>query len=61
MQKIAVEKTRLSIPLLAGFDVLHGHRTIFPIPLAEAASSNLACGKRAPARRRSRQPPTASV
>jgi len=38
MQKIAVEKTRLSIPLLAGFDVLHGHRTIFPIPLAEAAS-----------------------
>ena len=37
MQKIAVEKTRLSIPLLAGFDVLHGHKTIFPIPLAEAA------------------------
>lgn len=38
MQKIAVEKTRLGIPLLIGFDVLHGHRTIFPIPLAEAAS-----------------------
>ena len=38
MQKIAVEKTRLGIPLLAGFDVLHGHKTIFPIPLAEAAS-----------------------
>jgi beta-glucosidase len=38
MQKIAMEKTRLGIPLLAGFDVLHGHRTIFPIPLAEAAS-----------------------
>ena len=38
MQKIAVEKTRLGIPLLIGFDVLHGHKTIFPIPLAEAAS-----------------------
>ena len=37
IQKIAVEKTRLGIPLLVGFDVLHGHRTIFPIPLAEAA------------------------
>ncbi|HUB65548.1 MAG TPA: glycoside hydrolase family 3 N-terminal domain-containing protein [Methylocella sp.] len=38
MQKIAVETTRLGIPLLFGFDVVHGHRTIFPIPLAEAAS-----------------------
>jgi beta-glucosidase len=38
MQKIAVEETRLGIPLLTGFDVLHGHKTIFPIPLAEAAS-----------------------
>jgi beta-glucosidase len=38
MQKIAVEETRLGIPLLVGFDDLHGHRTIFPIPLAEAAS-----------------------
>ncbi|MGI8570210.1 MAG: glycoside hydrolase family 3 N-terminal domain-containing protein [Methylocella sp.] len=38
VQKIAVENTRLGIPLLIGFDVLHGHRTIFPIPLAEAAS-----------------------
>lgn len=38
MQKIAVEETRLGIPLLIGFDVLHGHKTIFPIPLAEAAS-----------------------
>jgi beta-glucosidase len=36
MQKIAVEETRLHIPLLLGFDALHGHRTIFPIPLAEA-------------------------
>jgi beta-glucosidase len=38
VQKIAVEETRLGIPLLMGFDVLHGHRTIFPIPLAEAAA-----------------------
>ncbi|MGH6795158.1 MAG: glycoside hydrolase family 3 protein, partial [Methylocella sp.] len=38
VQKIAVEKTRLGIPLLIGLDVLHGHRTIFPIPLSEAAS-----------------------
>jgi beta-glucosidase len=38
VQKLAVEETRLGIPLLTGFDVLHGHKTIFPIPLAEAAS-----------------------
>jgi beta-glucosidase len=41
LQKIAVEQTRLHIPLLFGFDVIHGHRTIFPIPLGEAASWNL--------------------
>jgi beta-glucosidase len=38
LQKVAVEQTRLGIPLLFGFDVIHGHRTIFPIPLAEACS-----------------------
>ncbi len=38
MQQAAVEKTRLGIPLLIGFDVLHGHKTVFPIPLAEASS-----------------------
>ncbi len=37
MQKIAVEESRLGIPLLIGLDVIHGHRTLFPIPLAEAA------------------------
>lgn len=37
-QRVAVEETRLGIPLLLGFDVIHGHRTIFPIPLGEAAS-----------------------
>jgi len=37
LQKIAMEQTRLGIPLLIANDVLHGHKTIFPIPLAEAA------------------------
>ncbi len=36
IQKIAVEESRLHIPLLLGYDVIHGHRTVFPIPLAEA-------------------------
>lgn len=40
-QKIAVEKSRLGIPLLIGFDVIHGYKTISPIPLAEAASWDL--------------------
>ncbi|PKB15514.1 beta-glucosidase BglX [Flavobacterium sp. 5] len=38
LQKIAVEQTRLGIPLLFGFDVIHGYKTISPIPLAESAS-----------------------
>ena len=37
-QKIAVENSRLKIPLLFGFDVIHGFRTIFPVPLAMASS-----------------------
>ena len=37
-QHLAVEKSRLHIPLLFGQDVIHGHRTTFPIPLALAAS-----------------------
>lgn len=37
-QRIAVEKSRLRIPLLYGADVIHGFRTVFPIPLGEAAS-----------------------
>ncbi len=42
LQKMAVENTRLGIPLLLGYDVIHGFRTIFPIPLGEAASWDLA-------------------
>src|SRR5437763_3376094 len=38
LQRIAVEESRLKIPLLFGFDVIHGYRTIFPVPLAEASS-----------------------
>lgn len=41
LQKIAVEETRLGIPLLFGFDVIHGYKTISPIPLAESASWDL--------------------
>ena len=41
LQEIAVKETRLGIPLLFGYDVIHGHRTIFPMPLAEASSWDL--------------------
>lgn len=41
VQKIAVEKTRLGIPLIIGFDVIHGYKTLSPIPLAESASWDL--------------------
>ena len=37
-QRVALEETRLKIPLYFGVDVLHGHRTIYPIPLAEACA-----------------------
>jgi beta-glucosidase len=46
LQRVAVEETRLGIPLLFGFDVIHGHRTIFPIPLGEAASWDMAVAER---------------
>lgn len=39
-QRIAVEESRLGIPLLFAHDVIHGFRTIFPIPVAEAAAWN---------------------
>jgi len=41
LQKIAVEETRLGIPLIFGLDVVHGFRTIFPVPLAQACSWDL--------------------
>ena len=38
LQHLAIEKTRLHIPILFGFDVIHGYRTVFPVPLAMASS-----------------------
>ena len=38
LQKIAVEESRLGIPLIIGFDVIHGFRSVFPIAIAEACS-----------------------
>ena len=38
LQKIAVEESRLGIPLIIGFDVIHGFRTVYPIAIAEAGS-----------------------
>jgi len=42
MQRIAVEESRLHVPLLFAQDVIHGWRTVFPVPLAEAASFDTA-------------------
>jgi beta-glucosidase len=38
LQRVAVEQSRLKIPLIFSFDVIHGYRTVFPIPLGEASS-----------------------
>jgi len=42
LQRIATQESRLKIPLLFGHDIIHGFRTIYPIPLAEAASFDTA-------------------
>jgi beta-glucosidase len=47
LQRVAVEQSRLKIPLILGFDVIHGYRTIFPVPLGEAASWDPAAVERA--------------
>lgn len=49
LQKVAVEETRLKIPLIFGYDVIHGFRTIFPVPLGNAASWDPAGVERAQA------------
>lgn len=41
LQQIAVEETRIGIPILFGYDVIHGYKTIFPMPMAEACSWDL--------------------
>jgi len=47
LQKIAVEQSRLKIPILFAFDVIHGYRTIFPVPLGMASSWDPAAAERA--------------
>ncbi|MGH7474886.1 MAG: glycoside hydrolase family 3 N-terminal domain-containing protein [Longimicrobiales bacterium] len=47
LQRIAVEESRLGVPLLFAHDVIHGFRTIFPVPLAESASFDTAAVERA--------------
>jgi beta-glucosidase len=46
LQHVAMDESRLKIPVLFGFDVIHGYRTIFPIPLAEASSWDPALAER---------------
>src|ERR1700720_4451292 len=46
LQRVAMEESRLKIPLLFGFDVIHGYRTIFPTPMAEASSWDPALAER---------------
>lgn len=41
MQKLVMDNSRMKIPLIFGFDVIHGYKTIFPIPLGESASWDL--------------------
>lgn len=47
LQRVAVEESRLKIPLIFGRDVIHGYRTVFPIPLGQAASWNPALVEKA--------------
>jgi len=46
LQHVAVDESRLKIPLLFGFDVIHGYRTIFPVPLGEASSWDTGAAER---------------
>jgi beta-glucosidase len=46
LQRIAVNESRLKIPMLFAFDVIHGYRTIFPVPLGEVASWDTAAVER---------------
>ncbi|WP_087019601.1 beta-glucosidase BglX [Thaumasiovibrio subtropicus] len=45
LQKLAVEETRLGIPLIVGHDIIHGHKTIFPQSIGEAATWDLEAAK----------------
>ena len=52
LQREAVENTRLGIPILIGLDVIHGQRTIAPVPLGQAASFDPEHGRAARPHRR---------
>lgn len=45
-QKMVMENSRLKIPLMFGYDVIHGYKTIFPVPLGETASWDMAAAER---------------
>src|SRR5258708_14843028 len=49
LQRVAMEESRLKVPLVFGFDVIHGYRTIFPVPLGEASSWDPAVAERSAA------------
>jgi beta-glucosidase len=49
LQRVAMTESRLKIPVLFGFDVIHGYRTIFPIPLGEASSFDPSLAERSAA------------
>ena len=49
LQRVAMTESRLKIPVLFGFDAIHGYRTIFPIPLGEASSWDPALAERSAA------------
>jgi beta-glucosidase len=49
LQRVAMNESRLKIPMLFAFDVIHGYRTIFPVPLGEASSWDRAAAERAAA------------
>lgn len=59
LQRIAVEESRLGIPLIFGLDIIHGFWTTFPIPLAQAASFDPRCPSWTRRSRRPRPGPTA--
>jgi beta-glucosidase len=48
VQKVAVEESRLKIPLIFGMDVIHGYQTTFPIPLGLASSFDMSLIEKAP-------------
>jgi beta-glucosidase len=47
LQRVAMNESRLKIPVLFAFDVIHGYRTVFPVPLGEAASWDASAAERA--------------